>query len=100
MMIPQEYGGNETDSPDELIYKKLAYIQQRIPVVAKDVTNAQARKLDAKAKQDLHFFTHTLDRYWSEKLETLRSIGHHGCGTCRCIYCERVLGVVDYGCSS
>lgn len=100
MMIPQEYGGDETDTPDELVYKKLVHIQRTIAM-----TYRHQAELEAKGKSDPLYAEHkdflkfVLNRHWREKLETLKDIGCRFTN-CSCAYCVRVVGMPNGGLNS
>jgi hypothetical protein len=101
MMPLQEFGGDENDPPDELVYKKLTFIQKHMAMNFKCMEVAKLNPSGPTYKQDIGFYTRVFSRLQNEKVDTLRSIGHHGLSTCRCIYCARVIpdlwSVGNYG---
>lgn len=91
MMFLEEFGGNKDDPPDELIHKKLAYIQGHMAMNNKHIAIARLNPKSPSYDQDMTFYMNVFCRLQTEKAETLSAIGHHCFGDCRCIYCVRVI---------
>nr|WP_314465281.1 hypothetical protein [uncultured Novosphingobium sp.] len=91
MMPLQEFGGDENDPPDELIYKKLAFIQKHMAMNFKCIEVAKLNPKSPTFEQDIGFYMRVFSRLQTEKWQTLRDIGHQTMGDCRCIYCMRVI---------
>jgi hypothetical protein len=95
MMLLVEFGATDSDSSDEITYKKLKYIESQITFNNREIGKAISNPHSGSFDKDISFYNNTLTRYLTEKSETLRSISCKGFSTtmnsCCCIYCTKVL---------